>query len=410
MARRIERCRICGGTDLKSVLDLGIQTLTGVFPKSKTDRVTSGPLELVLCSASDGCGLLQLAHSYDASEMYGANYGYRSGLNASMVAHLRSKVERIKRLNVLRSGDLVLDIGSNDGTTLRQYELPDCTLVGMDPTGAKFKQYYHPSTSLIADFFSARRFVEAFGKRRARVVTAFSMFYDLEDPTGFMGEVHSILEDDGIWVFEQSYMPLMLDTNSYDTVCHEHLEYYGLEQIAWMARKVGFEIIDVELNDVNGGSFSVTVQKRGGPHRPNSSVEDLMRKETARRLRNLETYAAFRDRVEVARGALLEFLRTAKAAGKRVAALGASTKGNVVLQYCGIDEALIYCIGEVNPDKFGSFAPGTLIPIRDEKEVLAESPDFLLVLPWHFRSFFLAQERYARHKLVFPLPALHVGA
>jgi NDP-4-keto-2,6-dideoxyhexose 3-C-methyltransferase len=410
MARRIKACRICGQTDLVSVLDLGTQTLTGVFPKSKTDRVTAGPLELVLCSAPGGCGLLQLAHSYDASEMYGENYGYRSGLNASMVAHLRGKVQRIKNMNLIRSGDIVLDIGSNDGTTLRQYELKDGTLVGMDPTGPKFRQYYDRNTRLIADFFNAAAFRREFGDRRARVVTAFSMFYDLEDPTAFMREVHSILEDDGIWVFEQSYMPLMLDTNSYDTVCHEHLEYYALEQIKWMAERVGFQIIDVELNDVNGGSFSVTVQKHGGPHRQSSRVAELLATERARELRNPATYGAFRARVEHARESLLSFLRQARQAGKRVAALGASTKGNVVLQYCGVDESLIYCIGEVNPDKFGSFAPGTLIPIRDEKDVLAESPDYLVVLPWHFRKFFLGQERYAGHRLVFPLPVLDVGA
>lgn len=407
MPTAIERCRICGGTELTPVLDLGEQALTGVFPKAPDAHVTVGPLSLLLCQSAGGCGLLQLAHSYEASEMYGANYGYRSGLNPSMVAHLRSKVQRIKSLQQLVPGDIVLDIGANDGTTLRQYELPGVRLVGMDPTGAKFSRYYPPEAMLIADFFSAKNWHEALGRNaRAKVVTAFSMFYDLEDPIGFMREVHAILADDGIWVLEQSYMPLMLETNSYDTVCHEHLEYYGLAQIAWMARAVGFEIVDVELNDVNGGSFSVVVQKPGGPLVPTEAVRAVLDREAALGLREAATYAAFRQRVENSRQQLRAFLEHARAGGKRVVGLGASTKGNVLLQYCDIDTRLIDSIGEVNPDKFGAFTPGTGIPIRDERELLAEKPDYCLVLPWHFRSFFESQPRYADVNLVFPLPRL----
>jgi hypothetical protein len=177
-----------------------------------------------------------------------------------------------------------------------------------------------------------------------------------------------------------------------------------------MARRVGFEIIDVELNDVNGGSFSITVQKAGGPLPRAKTVDDAFAREAEMGLDRLETYAAFRDRIDAARDELQAFLRSAKADGKRVVGLGASTKGNVLLQYCGIDETLLDCIGEVNPDKFGAFAPGTLIPIRDEREVLAEGPDYCMVLPWHFRAFFESQPRYAGVKLVFPLPSLSIGA
>lgn len=408
MVKPIEKCRICGNRALVPVLDLGEQALTGVFPKAPDTRLTVGPLKLVLCSGPNTCGLLQLAHSYDADEMYGDNYGYRSGLNPSMVAHLKSKVERIKSLGLLSGGDIVLDIGSNDGTTLRQYDVLGVRLVGMDPTGAKFRKFYRDDIALIADFFSARNFNAAFGDSRAKVVTAFSMFYDLEDPTEFMRQVHSILADDGIWVFEQSYMPLMLETNSYDTVCHEHIEYYALAQIRWMAATVGFEIIDVELSDVNGGSFSVTVQKKGGLLPVATAVGETLSAEADMRLGDPATYAAFRDRVEETKRALLAFLRNAKAGGKRVVGLGASTKGNVLLQYCGIDAALLDSIGEVNPDKFGSFAPGSKIPIRDEKELIAERPDYLLVLPWHFRKFFDSHPRYRGLKLVYPLPRLSV--
>lgn len=408
MTVEITACRICGSTALEQVLDLGTQALTGVFPKSPDAPITHGPLILAKCTGDDACGLLQLKHSYDLDEMYGENYGYRSGLNASMVAHLAAKVERIKSYGLICPGSIILDIGSNDGTTLGLYDLPDARLIGIDPTSAKFSQYYKPGITAVADFFSAEAFRRQFGDERATVVTSFSMFYDMEDPTAFMAQVAEVLDDRGIWVCEQSYMPLMLDTNSYDTVCHEHLEYYALEQILWMAAKTGLEIVDVELNAVNGGSFSFVAQRIGGALTPTPAVAELKGSEEARNLNDLTVYRTFAVAVEKHRDELLAFLRRAKAKGKRVAALGASTKGNVVLQYCGIDSGLIEAIGEVNPDKFGSFAPGSNIPIVDEAALLESAPDYLVVLPWHFRPFFEQQARYAGHRLVFPLPVLDI--
>ena len=388
------------------MLELGDQVLTGVFPKRKDAGLTRGPLTLVKCSGASHCGLLQLANSYSLDEMYGENYGYRSGLNPSMVAHLKAKVDRIKSLGVIDVGDIIVDIGSNDATTLKQYGLDDCALVGIDPTGQKFREFYTANIRLIPEFFSASAFRDAFGERKAKVVTSFSMFYDLEDPIAFMREIGEILDERGIWVFEQSYMPSMLATNSYDTVCHEHLEYYALAQILWMAERVGLKVVDVELNDVNGGSFSVVAQKVAGPMKASPAVAAMVESETRQRLDELQTYVDFAQRVRDSREELLGFLRNAKASGKRVAALGASTKGNVILQYCNIDASLIYAIGEINPDKFGAFTPGTQLDIVDERQILADKPDHVLVLPWHFRKFFESQPRYAGLNLMYPLPTL----
>lgn len=404
MPNPVRACRICGNTNLVAVLELGEQALTGVFPKTRESPITVGPLTLVKCVGEEVCGLLQLAHSYDLEEMYGANYGYRSGLNPSMVAHLRSKVERIKRYGVIEAGDIIVDIGSNDATTLRQYELDDCILLGIDPTGAKFREFYTSNINLIPEFFSARAFRAAYPDRGAKIVTSFSMFYDMEDPMGFMKEVHDILEGGGLWVCEQSYMPLMLSTNSYDTACHEHLEYYAFAQITWMVERVGLRIVDVELNGVNGGSFSFVAQK-GGAMSPSPAVAELVESEARQNLDDLETYHAFAKRVENSRAEMIAFLNEAKAAGRKVVALGASTKGNVLLQYCGIDQSQIFAIGEVNPDKFGAFTPGTLLPIVDEREILGKA-DHYIVLPWHFRDFFESETRYDGLDLVYPLPAL----
>lgn len=409
MFRKVDKCRVCGNRELVEVLDLGVQTLTGVFPKSRGERITAGPLQLVKCMGAEAaCGLLQLQHSYDLGEMYGQNYGYRSGINASMVAHLHGKVRKILSDTDLKDGALILDIGSNDSTTLQAYPRRDYTLVGIDPTGIKFRSFYPEHIQLIPDFFSSAKIVEVFGKRKAAVITSFSMFYDLEDPLAFMREIADVLADDGIWVFEQSYMPTMLVQNAYDTVCHEHLEYYDLRHIQWMADRTGLKIIDVELNSVNGGSFSVVAAKSGSNRPQSPEVARILNQEKLLNLDTLEPYRAFKHRVKQGREELLAFLDKAKREKKRVIGLGASTKGNVILQYCGIGESEISQIAEVNSDKFGSFTPGSLIPIVPQDELLATDPDYLVVFPWHFRSFFEDQEGLRGRNLVFPLPKLEI--
>ncbi len=409
MYRKVDKCRICNNANLERVLDLGEQMLTGVFPCEKGTKVTIGPLCLVKCMGGDEvCGLLQLEHSYDLGEMYSENYGYRSGLNASMVEHLHGKVKKILGQVELRKGDLVIDIGSNDSTTLRAYPPSGLMLVGIDPTGAKFHNYYPPHIQLIPELFSSTLLKERFPGQKAKIITSFSMFYDLEDPIDFMRQVYDVLADNGVWVFEQSYMPAMLEANSYDTVCHEHLEFYALRQIKWMADKVGLRIIDVEFNDVNGGSFSVMVSKANDDLTIAPSVQKILSLEQERGLSGLKPYQDFAKTAEKAKNDLLKFLKAVRSEGKTVAALGASTKGNVLLQYCGLTGKDVPFIGEINVEKYGCYTPGSWIPIIPEDELLAGKPDYLIVLPWHFRKFFLAQERYRRFSLVFPLPNLEV--
>lgn len=409
MYKTISKCRVCGGMDLVSIMDLGEQVLTGVFPRSKTEKVTAGPVELVKCFTEDGCGLVQLRQSYDLGEMYGMNYGYRSGLNASMVNHLHSKVAKVLAMNVLNAGDLVIDIGSNDATTLRAYPKGQYQLVGIDPTGIKFSSYYPEGIGLIADFFSAEVLTEKLPGRKASVITSFSMFYDLEDPVAFAREVEGALANEGVWIFEQSYLPSMLRANSFDTICHEHIEFYALKQIHWIAAKAGLKVLDVEFNEVNGGSFCITAAKINSSRLPNTVLlNQILDDELALGLDGTKVFEDFKGRVEDARHALMSFLIEAKKAGKRVCGLGASTKGNVLLQHYGIDDTLVEEIGEVNEDKFGAFTPGTLIRLSPEEQVLASNPDYLLVLPWHFRAFFESLPAMKGRKLLFPLPKFEV--
>jgi SAM-dependent methyltransferase len=407
--RKLQRCRAGGGEHLVTVLNLGQQTLTGVFPRSSHEPITKGPLELVWSPTS---GLVQLRHTYESSEMYGLNYGYRSGLNQSMVDHLTLKVRFLERLAHLRSGDVVLDIGSNDGTTLKAYSVAGLRRIGMDPTAAKFRAYYPEDVAVVPDFFSARAF-NAIESTRAKIVTSIAMFYDLDSPVDFVREVARVLAPDGIWHFEQSYMPTMLRTTSYDTVCHEHLEYYSLAVVAKILDAADMKIVDVLTNGINGGSFAVTaVHKANQSIRANQAVVDwLLQQEDRMGLNTPKPYREFEERVFRHRQDLMRLVGSLVADGKKILGYGASTKGNVLLQFCGFSAREIPAIAEVNADKFGCLTPGTHIPIISEAEARAANPDYFLVLPWHFKDGIVRRERdfmLRGGKLIFPFPEIEI--
>lgn len=404
---KLKRCRVSGSETLVPVLHLGSQELTGVFPQPG-EAVTSGPLELVWCPDS---GLLQLGHSFDPGEMYGDNYGYRSGLNGSMVRHLTHKIGHLERLADLKPGATVLDIGSNDATSLKAYATPGLKRVGIDPTGAKFRAYYPDGIALVPDFFTAANFHKV-SSTSADIVTSIAMFYDLDDPIAFARDIATVLAPDGLWHFEQSYMPAMLRTVSYDTICHEHLEYYSLEVVRKILEAADLKLIDVQMNGVNGGSFAVTVTHKSSSRAANTPViEWLLGQEERMGLGTVRPFREFEDRVYRHRADLQRLLKTLAADGRRVLGYGASTKGNVTLQFCGVTTDEVPAIAEVNPEKFGRETPGTRIPIVSEAEARAMKPDYFLVLPWHFKENILQREQEyiaGGGKFIFPFPEIEI--
>ncbi|WP_410655372.1 class I SAM-dependent methyltransferase [Amycolatopsis sp. lyj-112] len=401
-------CRICGNRTLLPVLDLGNQALTGIFPRPG-EVVPVAPLELVRCDPS-GCGLLQMKHTGDLSLMYGEHYGYRSSVRPFMVNHLRRKVDVLTGLVDLKSSDLVLDIGSNDATLLRGYPAGGPTRVGIDPTGEKWREYYPDDISLISDFFTKAAFTEQYGDRKAKIVTSIAMFYDLPDPVGFMADVRDILADDGVWMIEMSYALPLLEIPAYDAICHEHLEYYRLAQIEWMAERVGLTVTTAEITDVNGGSLCVTLVKDPSKHKVDTAAIKVIRgREAELQLDTDAPYETFARRVSDHRDQVRAFLDESRAAGKLTVGYGASTKGNVLLQYCGITTEDLPCIGEVSAEKHGAVTPGSGIPIVSEEDAKALRPDQLLILPWVHRGGFFEREQEflaGGGKLVFPLPSV----
>jgi len=403
----ISNCRTCKSTDLIKAFDLGKQKLTGIFPKSKNEKVPSGSLAMTFCNS---CKLLQLENSFNPDVMYGENYGYMSSLNKSMVNHLKKKANKLKKLLNLNNNCTVIDIGSNDGTFLNFFS-NKVKLIGVDPTIKKLRKYYRKDIECIPNYFSNEIFKNKTLKK-VKLISSISMFYDLEDPCSFAQDIFDILDKDGLWHLEQSYMPMMLKNNSYDTICHEHLEYYSLRSLKYIFDKIGFKIIDLEFNDINGGSFAITVAKKNSRHKEiKKIVEWLLKKESIFEYNKINTFKKFFINIKKHKKIFKDLLLNLKDMKKKVIGYGASTKGNVILQYCNIDQRLVPFIADVNEFKHGRFTPGSNIKIISEIEAKKMNPDYFLVLPWHFKNFIINKEKEfinKNKKILFPLPDIEI--
>lgn len=407
-------CRICGNLNLKPILSLGEQPLSGVFPRPESPDPSLSPLDLVRCDKegrSDACGLVQLRHSAELSEMYGATYGYYSSISPTMVSHLEDHVRQLVAFAKPRKGDVVLDIGCNDGTLLNAYGVDSGLVrIGMDPSSAKFAAHFQPDIQVVYDFFSETGARSMIGERQCRIITSIAMFYDLDDPMAFMRDVRAMLAPDGVWALELSYLPLLLTQLTYDQICHEHVTYLALTQIDWMMKRTGLKVLDVSFNDMNGGSFYILAGRDDGPYQPEAAkIRGILDAE-----RPLDTDAPLTrlsNRVLAHRDEVRHFLELARAAGKRVYGYGASTKGNIVMNYCGVTHNDLAAIGDRNPEKDGLTTPGTRIPIISHAKLRRLSPDYLFVLIWHFRREVIRDELdYLKRggKMVFNLPRLHI--
>jgi len=405
---KISKCRVCSSKKLKKCLNLGKQSLTGIFPKNKYQYVSKGELSLVFC---EKCSLVQLSENFNRFEMYGSNYGYMSSLNSSMVNHLKNKSEKIKKLLSLSKSDLLIDIGSNDGTFL-SFFVNNCQTIGVDPTIKKFKKLYKKKIKTIEDFFSSELLKKQLIKKKAKVITSIAMFYDLEDPISFANDIYETLEIDGIWHFEQSYMPSMIKNISYDTICHEHLEYYSLKSLKYILDKSKFKIIDIELNDINGGSFAISVAKKlSKKYNENPLVDWLLKKEELYKFNKLETLIDFKLKVFKHKKLLSDLILNLKDMKKSVAGYGASTKGNVILQFCKLNNKSIPYIVDLNPYKRNRVTPGSNIKIISENDFKRKKVDYLLVFPWHFKNHILQREKtFIKNggNFIFPLPDIEM--
>jgi NDP-4-keto-2,6-dideoxyhexose 3-C-methyltransferase len=414
------QCRICGNTDLIELTNLGTHSLSGRFPFKDEPTPLLAPLVLIKCNDMgsdhpDCCGLVQLKHNVCPEELYFHNYGYRSGLNRTMTCHLTAMVcEIVKKIHRIEQSDVILDIGSNDCTLLKAYPFTpeQVQYVGIDPTGTQFAQYYPDHVKLDSDFFTHDVFNRVCPDQKAKIITSIAMFYDLPNPLGFMQDIKKTLHPDGLWVLEQSYIVSMLNTASFDTICHEHCEYYALKQMEWMTERTGLKIIDISLNDCNGGSFRLTIAHADSDYvQDHNSLEMLHLLEKELKLDTIGPYLEFNQRCLVMKDRLVTLLKDYKKQGKKIYLYGASTKGNTLLQYFDLDHTIITAAAERNVEKFGRRTPKTDIPIISEQEMRQQKPDVLLVLPWHFKKEFIEREQAyidAGGIMIFPMPTFEV--
>ena len=409
----VETCRISGNNNLVSLFSLGKQVLSGIFPESVEQRIPETPLDLVKCDIevnSNTCGLLQLKYSADVEEMYGTTYGYYSSLSSSMVNHLQKILDKLSRIRTLRSGDAVLDIGCNDGTLLNLIKVDGLQKVGIDPSSKKFSERFDKDINLICDYFSDKLVRENFGDIEFHQITAIAMFYDLDEPIKFLKQIRSLLAKDGIWAIEIFYLPTMLTNLVYDQICHEHVTYPSLTQIEWMTTEAGLKILDVDFNNVNGGSFLVQGSREDSNYKPEiNTIRHILNAEKP--LQHIETYRRFEKRIHTNKNDTNKFINNVNSKGQTVIGYGASTKGNIVLNYCGIGPDQLPAICDVNPEKWGRITPGSHIPIISKEEMRKINPDYLFVLIWHFHREVLEDEcEYVINggKIAFHLPRLHI--
>jgi SAM-dependent methyltransferase len=408
-------CRACGSPALTKVIDLGEQHVQGVFikPGSALPPMRRIPMVLVRCDPTrdeNACGLLQTSCTVPPEILY-ATYWYRSGTNRTMRNHLAGIAREAADL-VGKPDARVLDIGCNDGTLLAAYPA-SFTKFGVDPSNAI--EEVGPDIVAVQDRFPSAELLHRLDGRPLDAITAIAMFYDLTDPIGFVRSVKEILAPGGVWIFEMSYMPSMLRTTSYDTICHEHLEYYSLAVLEHVLARGGMRLFDATLNDINGGSIRCyathadNFDLRSDTFR--DRLERLRRDEFEMELDTDRPYRAFQEAAEAHRDELSRLVKELKRGGSRIHVYGASTKGNTILQFCGLDSSVIDYAADRNPDKYGARTIGTDIPIISEDESRAMRPDHYLVLPWHFRSEFVERERAtldAGTAMIFPLPAVEI--
>jgi hypothetical protein len=403
----LKSCRACGSSHFSTLIDLGNQYFSGYFPKLNEDiSHLRAPLVLLRC---EECSLVQLRDTFEIDSMYGENYGYRSGLNSSMVNHLKLKAHSLINSLSLSSKSRILDIGANDGTFLRFFSEIEAHLCAVDPTISNWLEFYDFEVEKHPILFNSTN-IETLDLQKFDLISSISMYYDVPDPISFATTIKDHLSEDGIWHIELSYLPTMLKQNSYDTICHEHLEYYSLNSIMYIFDKVDLKIINIDFNDINGGSITIdATHAKSRKFKQLQNLSEILSEE--KNQINNDVWEKFNLQVSQNINQLFSCVSSLNEKDNVILGLGASTKGNVILQSSGLNNRLIHSIGEINPRKFGRVTPGTEILIENEELQPLRNPDYKVVLPWHFKNHIIQKEiDFLKDggKLIFPLPTFEI--
>jgi SAM-dependent methyltransferase len=407
--KKIKKCRICKSKNLQIVLNLGSQALSGKFPKSSKKKILKTPLSISICKH---CKFVQLTHNFDNTYLYNFEYGYESGINSTMKNHLLKIAQKVSKIKKLTKKSVVVDIASNDGTLLNSYN-KNIVKVGIDPILNRFKKNYKNIKYKIPDFFSYNKFKNLKLKKKADVITAFAVFYDISNPNDFLSDVKKCLDEKGIFVIEQSNLAYMIKLNSFDTICQEHLGYYSTNIIKALIERNELKIFDHEYNKSNGGSsrYYITHKENNKIKVKNKNIYNALKFEEKFKLGDIKTYVKFEQNIKKIKIQCKKKIDSILKSNKTIHGYGGSTKGNVILQYFNINNKNIKFISDRNPFKFNRYTPGTKIKIISEKKSRNLKPNYYFVLPWHFKKEILKREykiRKKNTKFIFPLPKFSI--
>ncbi|MFH1134336.1 MAG: class I SAM-dependent methyltransferase [Nanoarchaeota archaeon] len=400
-------CRVCGSSKLSELFSIGDLYISNFLKKG--EKGIRAPLDMIFC---ENCKLVQLRHTAPQELLYTGFYWYRSGVTDTMKKALRDITEKIERHYPLKAGDVVLDIGSNDGTLLRTFEVPGLITVGVEPAKNLAEEGAKGLTHFVSDFWVFNSYWTAVQKK-AKVITAIGMFYDMEDPNQFIADAAKALTQDGVFIAQLMCLKNMMDNNDVGNICHEHLEFYSFAALEFLFKRNGLEIIDVEENEINGGSYRIYARLIGGSTQPapGGQARVALVKAAEKDLEKKQAFLDFHKRIEASKKKCVDFIKAEKAKGKRIWIYGASTKGNTILQYYGLDHTLIDGASERSPEKWDKFTVGTMIPIYSEEDARKADPDYFLVLPYaFFTEMYQREEAWRRKggKFLVPLPEFRV--
>jgi len=405
---KIKNCRSCDGKKLETLFSLGKMCFTGKFSKKHNKSIPREKLTLVICKK---CKLVQLDRNFNPNFLYSKDYGYRTGINKTMTNHVKDVVNEAVSLVKPKNNDCILDIASNDGTLLK-FNSKKFYRVGIDPLVNKYRKHYKKIDGKISDFFSYKVLKKDNINRKFKIVTALSMFYDLKNPNLFLKDLTKILHKDGIFILEHADLLSIIKNCLFDTICHEHLEYYSTKVIIDLMKRNYLRVFDIRQNNINGGSLRYLICHKQSKYKENKKkIFSILNEEKKINLQSKKTFSRFFKKINIIKKQTNKLILSIINEGKSIHGYGASTKGNVLLQYFGINNKQIPFIADRNSQKFNYFTPGTKIKIISEKLSRKIKPDYYLVLPWHFKKEILKRERNIRKhgtKFIFPLPKLKV--
>ena len=403
---KIKSCRSCNSKNLIKLFSLGKLNFTGKFP-SLNQKIKKEPISLVICKK---CELVQLTHNFDLKYLYGPDYGYRTGINKTMLNHVKNVVRYLSKKTNLKKKDNVLDIASNDGSLLNFYN-KNITTFGIDPILDKYEDQYQSINYKISDFFSADK-IRRKTKQKFKVITALSVFYDTQKPNKFLKDIKKLLSKEGVFLLEFADLASIIKYKMFDTICHEHLVYYSSKVILNLCKKNKLRVFDIKNNDINGSSKQYYVCHDDSKIKNNEkTIEYELHNENKLKLSQVSTFRNFIKNIDKLKKQLFNLIKKINKQGKKIHCYGASTKGNVLLQYYKINNKTINFAAERNKKKYNLYTPGTKIKIISEILSRFHKPDYYLVLPWHFKKEILMREKSIRKKgtkFIFPLPKLEI--